>query len=118
MTVEAAQVELAEKAADIKAANEDKTAIKTQQAFAARQPRGRPRRRAHMKGNGDRGADSDDPDGDDDDDEKRLTPDEVRRQELLAFDDLRFFGIRYSRTHLYRLIKAGAFLARVEPQLL
>jgi prophage regulatory protein len=39
----------------------------------------------------------------------RLTLDERRGQDLLSFDDLRLFGIRYSRAHLYRLIKAGSF---------
>lgn len=38
-----------------------------------------------------------------------LTPEEKRGQDLLGFDDLRLFGIRYSRAHLYRLIKAGKF---------
>ena len=38
-----------------------------------------------------------------------LTADQKRAQDLLSFDDLRLFGIRYSRGHLYRLIKAKKF---------
>jgi hypothetical protein len=38
-----------------------------------------------------------------------LTPDEKRGQELLAFDDLRLFGIPYSQQHLRRMIKDKKF---------
>jgi prophage regulatory protein len=38
-----------------------------------------------------------------------LTLEERRGQNLLSFDDLRLFGISYTRAHLYRLINAKKF---------
>jgi predicted DNA-binding transcriptional regulator AlpA len=38
-----------------------------------------------------------------------LTPSERREQMLLSYDDLRLFGINYSREHLSRRMKEGTF---------
>jgi prophage regulatory protein len=44
----------------------------------------------------------------------KTTLDDVRGQDLLSFRDLRLFGIRFSRAHIYRLINAGRFPAPVK----
>ena len=102
-----AQVECAEKAAEMKAAAEQGN-----QTFAAREPqqrsprqvRQRPRHRTR-----DRGADGDD-DADEPERFHHLNPPElVKHQELLSFADLKLVGVPYSREHIWRLVRDGKF---------